>query len=64
MVSSNTIASDIGEIDAYVLGGLVSIKEFTRICIAVSRRTIDNEEKRVITAENVRFSDERNKSFD
>jgi len=54
----DTVAPDGEELDAYVLGVSVPIKEFTGICIALIRRTNDNEEKLVVAPENTDFSDE------
>jgi len=54
----DTLAPDGEELDAYVLGVTVPIKEFTGRCIALIHRTIDNEDKLVVAPENVEFSDE------
>jgi len=54
----DTVAPDGEELDAYVLGVLVPIKEFTGRCIALIHRTNDNEDKLVVAPENVEFSDE------
>ena len=54
----DTVAPDGEELDAYVLGVSVPIKEFTGRCIALIHRTIDNEDKLVVAPENVEFSDE------
>jgi len=54
----DTVAPDGEELDAYVLGVLVPIEEFTGRCIAVIHRTNDNEDKLVVAPENVEFSDE------
>ena len=54
----NTVAPDGEELDAYVLGVSVPIKEFTGRCIALIHRTNDNEDKLVVAPENMEFSDE------
>jgi inorganic pyrophosphatase len=54
----DTVAPDGEELDAYVLGVSVPIKEFTGKCIALIHRTNDNEDKLVVASENVEFSDE------
>jgi len=54
----DTLAPDGEELDAYVLGVSVPIKEFTGICIALIHRTNDNEDKLVVAPENAEFSDE------
>ena len=54
----DTVAPDGEELDAYVLGVLVPIEEFTGRCIAVIHRIDDNEDKLVVAPENVEFSDE------
>jgi inorganic pyrophosphatase len=54
----DTVAPDGEELDAYVLGVSVPIKEFTGRCIALIHRTNDNEDKLVVTPENTKFSDE------
>ncbi len=54
----DTVAPDGEELDAYVLGVLVPIREFTGRCIAVIHRINDNEDKLVVAPENVEFSDE------
>ncbi len=54
----DTVAPDGEELDAYVLGVSVPIKEFTGRCIALIHRTVDNEDKLVVAPENVEFSDE------
>ena len=54
----DTLAPDGEELDAYVLGVSVPIKEFTGICIALIHRTNDIEDKLVVAPENAEFSDE------
>jgi inorganic pyrophosphatase len=54
----DTVAPDGEELDVYVLGISVPIREFTGRCIAVIHRTTDNEDKLVVAPENVGFSNE------
>ena len=54
----NTVAPDGEELDAYVLGILVPVKEFTGRCIALIHRANDNDDKLVVAPENAEFSDE------
>ena len=55
---SDTLAPDGEELDAYVLGVSIPIKEFTVICIALIHRINDNEDKLVVAPEDTEFSDE------
>lgn len=54
----DTVAPDGEELDAYVLGVFIPIKEFTGRCIALIHRTNDKEDKLVVAPENMKFSDE------
>ena len=44
----NTISGDREELDAYVLGVFEPISEFEGKCIAVIRRTNDNDDKLIV----------------
>jgi len=59
----DTVAPDGEEVDAYVLGVSISIKEFTGKCIALIHRISDNEDKLVVAPEYVEFSDEEIRSL-
>ncbi|MBT4539514.1 inorganic pyrophosphatase [Candidatus Woesearchaeota archaeon] len=59
----NTKAPDGCEIDAYILGVEEPLEEFTGKCIAVIHRTNDEDDKLIIVAENVSFSDEEIKKL-
>ena len=54
----NTTSGDGEELDCYVLGIEVPIKEFEGICIAVIHRTNDDDDKLIIVPEGKEFSDE------
>ncbi len=54
----DTMAPDGEELDAYVLGVSVPIKEFTGRCIALIHRRNDNEDKLVVAPEGMDFSDD------
>lgn len=54
----NTKSSDGEEIDVYVLGLDKPVDKTSGTCIAVIRRTNDNDDKLVITPNGENFSDE------
>lgn len=54
----NTKSPDGEEIDAYVLGLNKPVDKTSGICIAVIRRTNDNDDKLVVTPNGEDFSDE------
>ena len=54
----NTKAPDGDEVDAYILGVKKPLKEFIGKCIAIIHRTNDNDDKLVVTPENINFSNE------
>jgi inorganic pyrophosphatase len=53
-----TVAPDGEELDAYLLGTDVPVKEFTGRCTAVIHRTNDDDDKLVISPEGKDFSDD------
>lgn len=53
----NTKSADGEELDAYVLGIDVPITETKGICIAVIRRTDDDDDKLIVTLNDKDFSD-------
>lgn len=53
----NTVSGDSEELDAYVLGINEPAKEFEGRCIAIIRRTDDNDDKLIIVPEGADFSD-------
>lgn len=53
----NTKSADGEELDAYVLGVDEPITETKGICIAVIRRTDDDDDKLIISPDNKDFSD-------
>lgn len=55
----NTIAADGEEIDAYLLGVFEPLEEYTGICIAIIRRTNDNDDKLIIVPENKNYTTEQ-----
>ena len=55
---SNTLAPDGQEIDAYVLGVDVPIEVFTGLCIALLRRTDDDDDKLIVTPKGLSLTDE------
>lgn len=52
-------APDGEELDAYILGVLCPIKTFTGTCIAVIRRSDDDDDKLVVAPAGMDFSDEQ-----
>jgi inorganic pyrophosphatase len=55
----NTKAPDGEEVDAYVLGVLEPLDEFTGKCIAVIHRTNDEDDKLVVVPEDRQYTDEQ-----
>ena len=53
----NTVAPDGEEIDAYVLGVTLPLKEFTGTCIAFIHRQNDAEDKLILAPAGLSFSD-------
>ncbi len=53
----NTKSADGEELDAYVLGLDTPITEIKGICIAVIRRTDDDDDKLIVTQDGKDFSD-------
>ena len=54
----DTLSPDGAELDAYVLGVPVPLSEFTGPCIAIIRRTNDNDDKLVVCAAGQAYTDE------
>ena len=54
-----TKAPDGEELDAYVLGVLEPIKEFTGQCIAVIHRTDDNDDKLIVVPEGTKLTNDQ-----
>src|SRR3989339_1625110 len=54
----DTKSKDGEEIDVYVLGVNKAIEKTTGVCIAVIRRTNDDDDKLVVTPNGENFSDE------
>lgn len=52
-------APDGEDLDAYVLGALEPLEEFTGKCIAVIHRTNDEDDKLVVVPENTQYTDEQ-----
>jgi inorganic pyrophosphatase len=59
----NTKAADGEEIDAYVLGVFEPVDEFEGKCIAVIRRTDDDEDKLIVVPEGRTYTDEQIRSL-
>lgn len=59
----NTLAPDGEELDAYVLGVLEPLKEFTGKCIAVIHRTNDKDDKLIVVPKWTEFSDNQIKAL-
>lgn len=55
----DTLAPDGSELDAYVLGVLEPLQEFTGKCIAVIHRTNDEDDKLIVVPEGKEFTDEQ-----
>jgi inorganic pyrophosphatase len=54
----NTKAPDGGEIDAYVLGVEEPLNTFKGVCVAIIKRTDDDDDKLVVVPEGVDVSDD------
>lgn len=59
----NTIAGDGEEVDAYVLGVFEPVEVFRGKVSAVIHRKNDNEDKLVVTPEEIHYSKEQIKAF-
>ena len=59
----NTIAPDGEEVDAYVLGVFEPIKDFIGRCVAVVRRSDDEDDKIVVAPEGVSYTSEQIKAL-
>jgi len=59
----DTKAPDGEELDAYVLGVLEPLQEFTGRCIAVIHRTNNEDDKLIVVPEDVEYSDEQIKAL-
>jgi inorganic pyrophosphatase len=53
-----TLAPDGEEMDAYILGVSVPVKEFKGRCIAIIHRLDDDDDKLIVVPEGKTFSDE------
>ena len=53
----NTKSGDGEEIDAYALGTIEPLKEFSGHCVAVIHRLNDNDDKLILAADKVNFTD-------
>ena len=54
----NTISGDGEELDAYVLGVDVPLKEFQGICIAIIHRLDDNDDKLIVVPDGLTLTNE------
>ena len=54
----NTISGDGEELDAYVLGVDIPLKEFQGKCIAVIHRTNDNDDKLIVVSDGVTLTND------
>ena len=54
----NTVSGDGEELDAYVLGVFEPLQEYEGECIAILRRTNDNDDKLVVVPEGKNYSDD------
>ena len=54
----HTISGDGEELDCYVLGVDKPLDSFTGKCIAIIHRTNDNDDKLIIVADGMNFTDE------
>ena len=59
----NTISGDGEELDCYVLGVDIPVKEFKGKCIAVIHRTNDDDDKLIIVPEGRNFTDEEIRKY-
>jgi len=55
----NTISSDGEELDAYVLGEFKPLNEFEGKCIAIIHRTNDDDDKLIVVAEGINYTDDQ-----
>jgi len=55
----HTLAPDGEELDAYVLGVFEPLAEFEGRCIAIIRRTDDNDDKLVVVPEGKEYTDDQ-----
>ncbi len=55
----NTISGDGEELDAYLLGVDTPVTEYEGVCVAVIRRTNDNDDKLIIVPTGTTISDEQ-----
>lgn len=55
---ADTISWDWEELDAYVLWVEVAVQEFSGKCIAIIKRTNDNDDKLIVAPAWVNYSDE------
>ena len=55
----NTTSGDGEELDAYILGIYDPIETFEGTCIAVLHRLNDNDDKLIITPDNVNYTNEQ-----
>ena len=53
----NTISGDGEELDAYVIGPTVPLKEFTGLCCAVIHRTNDDDDKLIVVPKGTNIDD-------
>ena len=55
----NTISGDGKELDCYILGVFEPINHFKGKCIAIIRRTNDNDDKLIVVPEDKTYSNEQ-----
>ena len=55
----NTVSGDGEELDAYILGVFVPVKNFKGKCVAVIKRTNDDDDKLVVVPEDKNYSNEQ-----
>lgn len=53
----DTLSGDGEELDAYILGINKPLSEFEGKCIAIIRRTNDNDDKLIVVPDGINFSD-------
>jgi len=53
----NTVSGDGEELDCYVLGVFDPVEDYTGECIAIIRRTNDNDDKLIVVPEGRNLSD-------
>jgi inorganic pyrophosphatase len=54
----NTTSGDGEELDCYILGVFEPVEEFTGKCIAIIRRTDDDDDKLILVPEGKNYSDD------